>query len=167
MTNDIQSYGSDTTVIIPTASVRTAVESMIKNYLRSKGMPSSLAASLILHERNQTLGSIVTDVILTTIMDIKDSGYSAQAVIHKGAHMKAVAKLSDMIVDILNEFRGYETDYAEIKELIAMLEFEIEDGLIKTLNSCCSVFPTAANFIRADRVNYSNPNTDICVTMRG
>ena len=165
MTNDIQSYGSDTVIIIPTADVRTLVESMIKNYLRSKGMPSSLAASLILHERNQTLGSIVTDVILSTIMDIKDSGYSAQAVIHKGAHMKAVAKLSDMIIDLLNEFRGYETDYMEVKEFIAMLEFEIEDSVIKAFNGC-SVFPTAANFIRADRVNYSNPNTDICVTMR-
>lgn len=165
MTKDIQSYGNDTTVIIPTADVRTLVESMIKNYLRSKGMPSSLAASLILHEKSTTLGAIITDVILSTIMDIKDTVYSAQAVIHKSAHMKAVTKLSDMIIDLLNEFRGYETDYAEVKEFIAMLEFEIEDSLIRAFNGC-SAFPTAANFIRADRVNYSNPNTDICVTMR-
>lgn len=165
MTNGTQSYGSETAIIIPTASIRSTVESMVKNYLRSKGMPSSLAASLILHEKNQTLGSIITDMMLSTIMDIKDSGYSAQAVIHKGAHMKAVGKLSDMIIDLLNEFRGYETDYMEVKEFIAMLEFVIEDGLIMVLNSC-NAFPVAANFIRADRVNYSNPNTDICVTMR-
>lgn len=165
MTNVTQSYGNEVAVIIPTASIRSTVESMVKNYLRSKGMPSSLAASLILHEKNQSLGSIVTNMMLSTIMDIKDSGYSAQAVIHKGEHMKAVAKLSDMIIDLLNEFRGYETDYAEVKEFVAMLEFVVEDGLITVLNSC-NVFSVAANFIRADRVNYSNPNTDICVTMR-